>query len=112
MSGHGKGGKRLGKGGTKRYKKVMQDNITKLASHRLDQHGSLKLICGFIFQESQGALKVFLENVIHDAGTYVEHAKCKTSTTMDVVYSAMLQGCTMYGFGGSTKVGKNSTVYL
>ncbi|XP_019376577.1 PREDICTED: histone H4-like [Gavialis gangeticus] len=111
MSGHGKGGKRLGKGGTKRHKKVMQDNITKLDSHRLAQRGSVKLVSGFIFQESQGVLKVFLENAIHDAVTYMEHAKCKTVTTMDVVYSAMHQGCTVYGFGGSTKVGKNPTVY-
>ncbi len=48
-------------------------------------------------------LKVFLENVIRDAGTYTEHAKRKTITAMDildVLYALKRQGCTLYGFGG------------
>ncbi|ODM88737.1 Histone H4 [Orchesella cincta] len=71
MTGRGKGGKGLGKGGAKRHRKV-------------------KL----------GVLKVFLENVIRDAVTYTEHAKRKTVTAMDVVYALKRQGRTLYGFGG------------
>ncbi|XDV20938.1 hypothetical protein PO909_026142 [Leuciscus waleckii] len=84
MSGRGKGGKGLGKGGAKRHRKVLRDNIqgiTKPAIRRL-------------------ARRVFLENVIRDAVTYTEHAKRKTVTAMDVVYALKRQGRTLYGFGG------------
>ncbi|CAL6301192.1 unnamed protein product [Bathycoccus prasinos] len=88
MSGRGKGGKGLGKGGAKRHRKVLRDNIqgiTKPAIRRLAR---------------RGVLKVFLENVIRDAVTYTEHARRKTVTAMDVVYALKRQGKTLYGFGG------------
>lgn len=44
-------------------------------------------------------LKIFLENVIRDAVTYTEHAKRKTVTSLDVVYSLKRAGKTLYGFG-------------
>ncbi|KAK9952761.1 hypothetical protein ABG768_018568 [Culter alburnus] len=93
MSGRGKGGKGLGKGGAKRHRKVLRDNIqgiTKPAIRRLARRGG----------ETRGVLKVFLENVIRDAVTYTEHAKRKTVTAMDVVYALKRQGRTLYGFGG------------
>ncbi|KAI3664867.1 hypothetical protein L6452_43476 [Arctium lappa] len=72
MSGHGKGGRGLGKGGAKRHRK-----------------------------ETRGVLKKFLENVIRDAVvTYTEHARRKTVTAMDVVYAPKRQGRTLYEFGG------------
>ncbi|KAG2376427.1 Histone H4 variant [Vigna angularis] len=46
MSGRGKGGKGLGKGGSM-----------------------------VIYEETRGLLKIFLENVIRDAVTYIEHAR-------------------------------------
>ncbi|KAL3209959.1 hypothetical protein MRX96_037597 [Rhipicephalus microplus] len=70
MSGRGKGGKGLGR------------------------------ISGLIYEETRGVLKVFLENVIHDAVTYPEHAKRKTVAAIDVVYALKRQGRTLYGFGG------------
>merc|ERR1712135_202533 len=90
MSGRGKGGKGLGKGGAKRHRKVLRDNIqgiTKPAIRRLAR---------------RGVLKVFLESVIRDAVTYTEHAKRKTVTAMDVVYALKRQGRTLYGFGDKT----------
>ncbi|XP_028911339.1 histone H4-like [Ornithorhynchus anatinus] len=76
MSGHGKGGKGLGKGGAKRHRKVLCDNI-------------------------QGITKpVFLENVIRDTVNNTEHAKRKTFTAMDIVYVHQCQGRTLYGFRG------------
>ncbi|KAJ6863125.1 H3 [Populus alba x Populus x berolinensis] len=81
MSGRGKGGKGLGKGGAKRHRKVLRDNIqgiTKPAIRRLARRG----------------------NVIRDAVTYTEHARRKTVTAMDVVYALKRQGRTLYGFGG------------
>ncbi|KAG9333913.1 hypothetical protein JZ751_009438, partial [Albula glossodonta] len=104
MSGRGKGGKGLGKGGAKRHRKVLRDNIqgiTKPAIRRLARRGGVKRISGLIYEETRGVLKVFLENVIRDAVTYTEHAKRKTVTAMDVVYALKRQGRTLYGFGGN-----------
>ena len=83
MTGRGKGGKGLGKGGAKRHRKVLRDNIqgiTKPAIRRLARRGGVKRISGLIYEETRGVLKVFLENVIRDAVTYTEHAKRKTVT--------------------------------
>ncbi len=96
MSGRGKGGKGLGKGGAKRHRKVLRDNIqgiTKPAIRRLARRGGVKRISGLIYEETRGVLKV-------DAVTYTEHAKRKTVTAMDVVYALKRQGRTLYGFGG------------
>ncbi|PAV58975.1 hypothetical protein WR25_23140 [Diploscapter pachys] len=92
MSGRGKGGKGLGKGGAKRHRKP--------AIRRLARRGGVKRISGLIYEETRGVLKMFLENVIRDAVTYCEHAKRKTVTAMDVVYALKRQGRTLYGFGG------------
>jgi histone H4 len=101
--GKGLGGKGLGKGGAKRHRKVLRDNIqgiTKPAIRRLARRGGVKRISGLIYEETRSVLKVFLENVIRDAVTYTEHARRKTVTAMDVVYSLRRQGRTLYGFGG------------
>ena len=99
MSGRGKGGKGLGKGGAKRHRKILRDNIqgiTKPAIRRLARRGGVKRISGLIYEETRGVLKVFLENVIRDAVTYTEHAKRKTVTAMDVVYALKRQGRLLY----------------
>ncbi|VAH50775.1 unnamed protein product [Triticum turgidum subsp. durum] len=88
MSGRGKGGKGLGKGGP--------------AIRRLARRGGVKRISGLIYEETRGVLKIFLENVIRDAVTYTEHARRKTVTAMDVVYALKRQGRTLYGFGDET----------
>ncbi|KAJ6724622.1 HISTONE H4 [Salix viminalis] len=98
MSGRGKGGKGLGKGGAKRHRKVLRDNIqgiTKPAIRRLARRGGVKRISGLIYEETRGVLKIFLENVIRDAVTYTEHARRKTVTAMDVVYALKRQGRTL-----------------
>ena len=103
MSGRGKGGKGLGKGGAKRHRKILRDNIqgiTKPAIRRLARRGGVKRISGLIYEETRGVLKTFLENVIRDSVTYTEHAKRKTVTSLDVVYALKRQGRTLYGFGG------------
>ena len=67
MSGHGKGGKGLGKGGAKRHCKVLHDNIqgiTKPTIHRLAREGGVKRINDLIYEETRGVLKIFLENVM------------------------------------------------
>lgn len=101
-SGRGKGGKGLGKGGAKRHRKVLRDNIqgiTKPAIRRLARRGGVKRISSLIYEEMRGVLKMFLENVIRDSTVYTEHAHRKTVTTQDVVYSLKKAGRTLYGFG-------------
>ncbi|KPI39415.1 Histone H4.2 [Cyphellophora attinorum] len=90
MTGRGKGGKGLGKGGAKRHRKILRDNIqgiTKPAIRRLARRGGVKRISAMIYEETRGVLKSFLESVIRDAVTYTEHAKRKTVTSLDVVYA-------------------------
>ena len=56
MSGRGKGGKGLGKGGAKRHRKILRDNIqgiTKPAIRRLARRGGVKRISGLIYEELQ-----------------------------------------------------------
>ena len=48
MTGRGKGGKGLGKGGAKRHRKVLRDNIqgiTKPTFRRLAHRGGVKRVC-------------------------------------------------------------------
>ncbi|KAL4569884.1 hypothetical protein LXL04_025530 [Taraxacum kok-saghyz] len=55
MSGRGKGGKGLGKGGAKRHRKVLRDNIqgiTKPAIRRLARRGGVKRFSGLIYEET------------------------------------------------------------
>jgi hypothetical protein len=70
MSGRGKGGKGLGKGGAKRHRKIFRDNIqgiTKPAIRRLARRGGVKRISGLVYEETRGFLKKFLENVRYRA---------------------------------------------
>ncbi|XP_044852846.1 histone H4-like [Mauremys mutica] len=102
MSDCSKGGKGLGMGGAKCHCKVLRDNIqsiTTLAIRRLAHRGGVEHISGLIYEETRGVLKVFLENVICDAITYTEHAKRKTVTVMDIVYTLKRQGHTLDRFG-------------
>ena len=99
MTGRGKGGKGLGKGG-KRHK-ILRDNIqgiTKPAIRRLARRGGVKRISASIYDETRLVLKNFLENIVRDAVTYTEHARRKTVTAMDVVYALKRQGKALYGF--------------
>lgn len=103
MSGRGKGGKGLGKGGAKRHRRLLRDQIqgiTKPAIRRLARRGGVKRISSSIYEETRAVLKTFLEGIIKDAVTYTEHAKRKTVSAMDVVYSLKKAGRTIYGFGG------------
>ena len=103
MTGRGKGGKELGKGGAKRHWKPFRDSIhgiTKPAFSRFARRGDVKHIFCLIYQETRSFVNVFLENVIREAKRYTEHAKKKTVTAMKVVYALKQQGRAYYEFGG------------
>lgn len=102
MAGKGKG-HGIGKGGAKRHRKLLRDNIlgiTKPAIRRLARRGGVKRISGLIYEEARGVLRAFLTGVVKDAVVYTEHSRRKTVTAMDVVYALKRHGRTLYGFGG------------
>ncbi len=88
MSGRGKGGKGLGKGGAKRHRKVLRDNIqgiTKPAIRRLARRGGVKRISGLIYEETRGVLKVFSN-----------HQLTPTTLHLQIVYFTCLNSCVAY----------------
>ncbi|KAJ7452761.1 hypothetical protein B0H11DRAFT_1741657, partial [Mycena galericulata] len=52
------------------------------------------------YDEMRGALKIFLQHVIHDASLYTAHGHRTTVTPLDVMYALKRNGLTLYGFGG------------
>jgi len=101
MSGRGKGGKGLGKGGAVRHRKVLRDNIqciTKPAIRRLARRAGVKRISGLVYEEVRNFSKVFMEDIIRDAVTFTEHARRKTVALKDVLESLKRNNYTMYGF--------------
>ena len=100
----GKGGKGVGKKGTgkmhhKRVGRSSLEGITKPAIRRLARRGGVKRISSFIYDDTRQVLKGFLESVVKDSVTYCEHARRKTVTASDVIYSLKRQGRTLYGYG-------------
>jgi len=101
--GRGKGGKGIGKGGYKRHRKILRDNIqgvTNGAIRRLARRGGVKRLSGLVYEETRNVLVEFLRNVIHDTIEYANYAKRKTIMAMDVVFALKRQGRPLYGFGG------------
>lgn len=108
MAGRGKGGKGLGKGGAKRHRKLLRDNIqgiTKSSIRKLARRGGVKRISGLFYEETRGVLKAFLENTIRDAVTYADHARRRTVTVNDVLYALKRNGRPLYGFVESSVSG-------
>ena len=98
-----------GKGALQRHKSVRNprkparkpiEGITKPAIRRLARRGGVKRISGLMYAETRDILKLFLEKVVKDAVTYTQHARRKTVTTMDVLYSLKRHNRTIYGFEG------------
>lgn len=100
--GIGKGGKGLGgKGGAKRHRKILRDNIqgiTKPAIRRLARRGGVKRISAQIYDEIRVALRARLEQTIRDCVTYTEYRKAKTVTVNDVLHSLNRLGRPVWGF--------------
>ena len=76
----------LGKGGAKRHRKILRDNIqgiTKPAILRLVYRAGGKRISKLIYEEIRGVIKVELENLQRDAVTIAEYARRKTIQSQD-----------------------------
>ena len=70
-----------------RHRKIPRDNIQSLTRSsiiRLARRAGVKRVSGLIYEETRGVLKVYLENVLRNAVTYIEHAQRKTVLEKDV----------------------------
>ncbi len=102
MVGKGKSAKGLmgiGQAGTKRHRLIRRDamlGISKPAIRRLARRGGVKRLSGLVYDETRSSLQLFLVRVIRDTIAYMEHARRKTVTTMDVIHALKRQGHTLY----------------
>ena len=76
------------------------DGLTRPAIRRLARRGGVKRISDDTYETAQDAQRLFLELVIRDAVLYTEHARRKTVTALDVVYSLKRNGKTLFATGG------------
>ena len=97
-TGKGKTGKTFGVKRARRESRDVILGITKPAIRRLARRGGVKRISALIYDETRAVIRHFLENVIRDSIVYSDHARRKTVTAMDVVYSLKRQGRCLYGF--------------
>jgi histone H3/H4 len=91
----GRGTSKPGKGGAKKHRKVLRDNIqgiTKPAIKKLIFRAGGKRISGLVYEETRSVLKVQLENAIRDVVTITEHMRRRTVKTVDVFTAARLRG--------------------
>lgn len=101
MAGRGKGLKGLGKGGVKRHRRILRDNIkgiSKSSIRRLARRGGVKRISFMIYDETRAILKRFLECIIRDAVLYTKYGGRSTVSAQDVVHALKRHGRTLYGF--------------
>ncbi|KAI0875863.1 histone-fold-containing protein [Hypoxylon argillaceum] len=90
-----------GKGGIKRHRKILRDNIlgiTKPAIRRLARRGGVKRISATIYEEARNVMRKRLEEIIRDCVTYTEYRQAKTVTVNDVLHSLRRHGRPIYGF--------------
>lgn len=100
--GRGRGGMGLGKGGARRHRKILRDNILCIENNHLDKlmrRGGVAHNSALIYEESRGVLKVQLENVLRSAVTYMEHDRSSSVTSQDVSRALKDHGCPVWGCG-------------
>lgn len=81
----GKGAQGLG--GAKRHRKVLRGNIgriTKPAIKRILSRAGVKRVSGLVYEEMRGNLRVFLEKIVRDMITYMEHDRRRTVQQKDL----------------------------
>ena len=82
------------KSDAKHYCKILWDNITniiKFAIHHLICCDNVKCIFAIIYNKTCSVFKIFLKNVFCDVIIYIKHVKCKTITSLDVIYTLKRQ---------------------
>lgn len=80
-------------------RKILRDNIqglTNPAMRRLARRAGIKRIRADFYATIRGETKGFLEKLIHNATTFVEHAKRTTVTHRDIKEGLRILGTTAY----------------
>ena len=109
MSGRGKGGKGLGKGGkaflgkksAMRHRHAIRDpelGIESPALRRLARRGGVKRIAGDVYGESRAVAKDFLNTILRDAITVTKGANRKTVSVRAVLLALSRNNRPVYGF--------------
>ncbi len=83
----------------RRHRKVLRNNLDKITKRdlrRLARRGGIKRINTKVYDEARGALKDFLQTIVHDAVIYTEFAHRRTVTAADVRYALKRNGRTLY----------------
>ena len=81
------GTKGLGKGGVKKHRKVLRDNIngiTKPALQRLAYKAGVKSLSGLVYEELRGVIKVYLEELVKTTILFTENARHRRVSEQDV----------------------------
>ncbi|KAJ7605483.1 histone-fold-containing protein, partial [Mycena rosella] len=73
--------------------------VTKPVLRRLARRGGVQRTARPVYDDMRGALKIWLEGVIRDAGLYTSHGYRSTVTALDVAYALKRNGTMLYGFG-------------
>lgn len=92
---------------TTRHRRVNRDylnSISKPDIRRLARRGGVKRISGLVYEETRQVLRTFLGGIIKDSVIYMDHARRKTVTSMDVVMALKRNGRMLYGYGYATYV--------
>jgi histone H4 len=92
----------LGKGGTKRHRRILYysiEGISRASIRKLARRAGVMRMSTLVYNETRAVLKVFVQHLVQDAVVYTEHARRKTVTKMDVLYALKRQGRKPYGFG-------------
>jgi len=71
----------------------------KSAIRRLARRGGVKRMSGTVYAEAFTHLQSFVRKVVYDAMIYMDSARRKTVTAMDVVMALKRMGKSLYGFG-------------
>ena len=78
-------GKRLARNA--RDGQALLDRISKGSIRRLARRGGVKRISSNVYSHSRQIIVTFLDKIMRDALTYMEHSRRKTLTTPDVIYA-------------------------
>lgn len=107
MSGRGKGGKGFsgkGKGGklglAARHRHAMRPDplmgIEKAGIRKLARRAGVKRVSGNIYAAARQVSQDFLNAILHDAISYVEHGRRKTVTVRDILAALERNGRKLY----------------
>lgn len=98
--GRGKGAKGTGKGGAKRHRKVLRDNILSVSNPalmRLARLAGVQRLHKGTYEEMRGNIKTQMENILRDAIAYTEYARRTTVFPEDIENALKLPKHKMMG---------------